>query len=133
MEIRSTKRDRWNRALGPRSGRKRKKPINDLGDTQPVIDTFFSCRLKTSDWWSPNLVGSDGQEDEVQVSIIGWSNHYKAGQLAYRISVWGGDDTGLERDYLYEETTPTDLFRLVLSFPESLTKSWLREQGFYGA
>lgn len=130
MEIKSTKRDPWGRALGKPPSRKHKRPINEIGDTFPVIDTFFNCRMKTSDDWYPNLEGPDGVMDEVQVGIIGWNQHYNKGETAYRIHVWGGDDCGMERDYKYEEITPQEMFELVMLFPEPLTKDWLEKQGF---
>ena len=87
--------------------------------------------------WSPNLEGPEGVRDEVEVTVLGWREHYHkdAEQPAYRVCVWGGDDTGYERDFHFTETEPLWLVLMVLNdFPEPLTKEWLREVvGMYGA
>jgi hypothetical protein len=80
------------------------------------------------DDWAPNLKGSEGIEDEVEVTVLGWREHYHedAEQPAYRVCVWGGDDLGYERDYHFTETEPLWLVLMVLNdFPEPLTKEWL--------
>lgn len=128
MKITSAKRDRWGRPIGFKGS----KPGGRKNKKLHIVDYFFTCRMKTSDNWYPNLDGLDGK-DEVQVSIIGWADYYEDGKEAYRIHVWGGDDLGMERDYKYEETTPQELFELVMSMPEPLTFNWLKEQGFYPA
>ena len=80
------------------------------------------------DDWAPNLEGPDGVRDEVEVTVLGWRNNYRddADEPAYRVCVWGGDDLGLERDFMYAETEPLWLVLMVLeAFPEPLTKDWL--------
>lgn len=127
MEIKSTGRDNWGRPhgfKGKRPGGRKKKKVT-------MVDRFFTCRMKTSDNWYPSLENLEGDEEEVQITIIGWAHQYKEGEVAYRIGVWGGDDFGLIRDYKYEETTPQKLFELVMSIPEPLTQAWLEERGFY--
>ena len=122
--------------LHPPSGKKR-------GRKEPTIDYFFKGRMKVPvdtpegpgrflDDWAPNLVGPEGVHDEVEVAILGWRTHYKenATEPAYRVCVWGGDDLGMECDYHWIETTPLVLLRMVLLWPEPLTKTFLRSIGF---
>lgn len=112
------------------------------------VDTFLKVRFKVPievdegderflDDWAPNLRGPEGVCDEVEITVLGWRENYsvEATQPAYRVCVWGGDDFGLERDFMFEEVEPLWLVLLVLNdFPEPLTKDWLRNVvGMWGA
>lgn len=48
----------------------------------------------------------------------------------YRITIWGDDDLGYDREWAHTETTPEKLVRYVLAFPEPLTFEWLEAEGF---
>ncbi len=135
--------------LHPPSSKKRGRKKSK----QPPIDYFFKARMKVPtnvegleaytvmgerflDDWAPNLAGPEGKLDEVEVSILGWRKLYgsKSEHASYRVAVWGGDDLGYERDYMFDETTPEKLVRMVLDFPEPLTKKYLvNELGFWHA
>jgi hypothetical protein len=130
--------DRWEPErdeVRRRRGRKKHKV------PRRTIDHFLKVRFKVPvdepddggrflDDWAPNLRGAEGVRDEVEVTVLGWREHYHddAEQPAYRVCVWGGDDLGYERDFYFTETEPTWLVLMVLeAFPEPLTKSWLRD------
>lgn len=51
-------------------------------------------------------------------------------ERVYRISVWGDDDLGYDREWRHDETTVENLVRYVLYFPEPLTFEWLEREGF---
>ena len=114
----------------PRPSRKKKKPQR--------FRRYFKCRVKVpvsnpvdkdgnryDNDWAPNCLGPEGVRDEVEVSIRG--DYMEA---VYRITIWGDDDLGYEREYSHDETTVETLVRYVLSFPEPLTFEWLKAEGF---
>ena len=48
---------------------------------------------------------------------------------SYRITVWGNDDTGMEKHFL----SRTEAERMHRALPNPLTMEWLREKGFINA
>lgn len=86
--------------------------------------------LPTTDDWYPNYV-----RNTVRVRVTRLPRHNQT----IRVSVWGADDDGMERD----ETLPEDrklcekrvkeITAFAKSMPNPLTKSWLKANGFVRA
>jgi hypothetical protein len=139
--------DRFNPERDWRSLHKTKKRRKKRQKPQRLTDYFLKVRCKVPvepsddlvppyhqeryvDDWAPNLRGPEGRRDEVEVTVLGWRKFYydDAAEPAFRVCVWGGDDLGYERDFHFTETTPEWLVKMVLDFPEPLTKDYLIEQ-----
>ena len=78
-------------------------------------------RVGTPDCWFPTA--SDGK---VEVSIHKVS---KRGSHAWRVSVWGDDDFGLEKNGL----TINEAFDMFRGIKDGVTQQDLRNRGFVGA
>lgn len=114
----------------PRPSRKNKKPS--------PFRRYFKTRIKVpvsnpvdeggnryDNDWAPNCKGPEGVRDEVEICVRGDDM-----AAIYRITIWGGDDLGYDREWKRDETTVENLVRYVLSFPEPLTREWLEAEGF---
>lgn len=66
----------------------------------PPLDFVFPKRIthmkNTKDWWAPNY-----PKNQVRLSYHGVINPYlrEINKFVYRVSVWGGDDMGMDRDF----------------------------------
>ena len=92
-----------------------------------TLATFF---WPTSDQWHPNF-----PRDTVLVRL----SEQKTGEESFiRLSVWGADDDGMERDWFAHNRTEIkqsllEAKRLTADLPNPLTKRWLTEHGFMRA
>jgi hypothetical protein len=93
----------------------------------PHRDFFYP----TSDDWYPNY-----PRDTVRVRVHDQTTP-GAETVFIRISVWGADDVGMERDHYVpvseKEGKLREVVKLADNLPNPLTKSWLRDQGFVPA
>ena len=96
---------------------------------QRVITTHRDLYWPTSDEWYPNY-----QRNTVRVRI---HDQTTGDNVFVRVSVWGADDCGMERDVYVvlhdKQRVIKELCALVDSLPNPLTKTWLRSQGFVNA
>jgi hypothetical protein len=119
----------------PRPSRKKKKPqrfrryfkARFKVPTEPCTDLVPPHHTERYERdWAPNCKGPEGIRDEVEVCIHGDDQ-----ESLYRISIWGDDDLGYDREWSHDETTVEELVRyVVLSFPEPLTFEWLEAEKF---
>jgi len=85
----------------------------------------------TQDDWAPSyqLNGPYGGRRDGKLVIVAIS---ELADGTHRVSVWGADDDGMERDYVNDWGAAIELFDDVIQ-QEYVNKQWLRGQGFVQA
>jgi len=78
---------------------------------------FYEAYVQTTDDWYPNWEGNT-----VCVSVV------LLNPPGIRISIWGADDDGMERDST--TITVAEAIEFVKSMPVPITKEWLESVGF---
>lgn len=88
--------------------------------------------LPTQDDWSPNFIRNTVRVSVYEADAI-WDG--KPGTHA-RISVWGADDRGMEKDFALKgdkavrQKQMGEIIKEAQSFPNPLNKDWLLAHGF---
>ncbi len=98
----------------------------------PSIIELRCFRLPTQDNWYPNF-----ERNTVLVRVSEWINASKDSKYMFRVSVWGADDDGMERDTFVSKKERVEfreaLLKEVDNFPNPLNKDWLKSKGFVRA
>ncbi len=97
----------------------------------PILDRRRSSFFKeTYDDWHPSykIEGPDARYPGGYVCVSLHRNFTFEGGL-HRVSVWGQDDTGMDRDFDFLPDAEALYIRLAMN-PEQLTKNWLLSIGF---
>ena len=81
-----------------------------------VIETT-SKHVSTREDWNPTVDG------KVKVTISEYEDN------SCLVSVWGGDDTGMERVFIFRLTGR----RMYDQITDNVTRKWLRKRGFRSA
>ena len=106
---------------------------NSFKKVEPMrIDTITVLK-PTKDYWYPNFKGN-----RVQVSIHIPDNEYMAyNPSAYtaRVSVWGADDCGMEKDFFGSEgrKKAKELFHLLVNEHEYVNFTTVKNYGLISA
>lgn len=99
------------------------------GKPSRVITTHRKFFYPTIDDWYPNF-----PRDTVEITV---HDQTKGDEVFIRISVWGYDVCGMEKDFhvsLAEKlATLKQVIKLADNLPNPITKVWLKSQGFMSA
>lgn len=108
------------------------------GRGKPVVSItpLLEFILPVNDDWYPNL-----PRNTVRIRVYDGERYEKEQLKCWgRISIWGGDDFGMEKDFDFSNLTPTDKEKKIKemimearSFPNPLNKDWLRAKGYVNA
>lgn len=102
----------------------------------PTSTKLRAFTLPTQDDWYPcfprNTVQINVYERHTPKEVRGGEPLY-----AFQVTVWGADDTGMERHTYVPKAkldeTRTAILREVDDFPNPLNRDWLKARGFVGA
>lgn len=95
--------------------------INDLNVFVPVDE----------DWYPSFTVKWQGEIKLVRVTLHETCLLFK--DPFTRVSIWGADDCGMEKDYLATDFEKARADWLMVVQKKKLTRAWLYEQGFINA
>lgn len=80
------------------------------------------------DWYPSFQIKWQGTIQLVRVTLHRY--YLKSSEQSFRVSVWGADDCGMEKDYLADELLRAQLDWLKIVQQKKLTKEWLLSEGF---
>lgn len=81
------------------------------------------CQVRTNEDWHPTING------ELKMSVMKYKTDEK--NKLNRICIWGGDDFGMDRDFMdFESVTFDDMKKIANEIPEPITVNWLLANGF---
>jgi len=99
------------------------------GKPKCVITPHRDFFYPTIDDWYPNF-----PRDTVQIRV---HDQTTGDNVFIRISVWGYDDCGMEKDFYVslaeKDATLKQVIKLADNLPNPITKAWLKSQGFVRA
>ena len=103
---------------------------------RPTIITVAEKKVEAVEDWYPCF-----ENHTVRVKLTEYVEPVDAARRAtrpaFRLSVWGADDTGMERDARCDPKERDELRATLLAewdqIPSPLSRSWLKEHGFVNA